>query len=437
MLCVLLALLAACASANHYKTLGVGKSANAEAIKSAYRKLALTHHPDRQRNASPEAKARSQRTFEEVNAAFEVLSDPAQRRQYDFELTHPHRAQSAQHGHPEPPPRPLVEVRVSCSLEQLGGWAEANVPLEAWSAALGAPVSAEVARGLGLPHRIALPPGSRGGDRVRRMLPHIGPVGLDVEFVLVAITHKRWRRNGDALEADLTLPAWRNLPALRRRLRIVGVDGQRVTLLSRGERVGSPRRAPAGSAGRVEMVLLLDGHGMPVKQGDDTEAGEYGSPLTSERGVLRVVLRLRSVRAELALAATRLAAVAALVSAGAAARRRLELLPAALSQLTWRVRAGADALLQVLSIHVMGRARPAARRARSEAARASRLERQRRRAEREAAAARERERRRRRARLERVERAARQINSRLNAWWRWAFDPAYDDGGDAPGAADA
>jgi DnaJ-class molecular chaperone len=62
---------------DYYKTLGVSKSASAEEIKKAYRKLARQHHPDV--NKKPEAEKR----FKEINEANEVLSDPEKRKRYD------------------------------------------------------------------------------------------------------------------------------------------------------------------------------------------------------------------------------------------------------------------------------------------------------------------------------------------------------------------
>jgi len=60
-----------------YSTLGVSKGATKAEIKSAYRKLALEWHPDR--NKSPEAEEK----FKEINHAYEVLSDDKKRQTYD------------------------------------------------------------------------------------------------------------------------------------------------------------------------------------------------------------------------------------------------------------------------------------------------------------------------------------------------------------------
>lgn len=69
---------------NYYDILGVGKNATPDEIKSAYRKLAMKYHPDR--NQGDEAAAEK---FKEVNEAHETLSDQQKRAAYDYELEHP------------------------------------------------------------------------------------------------------------------------------------------------------------------------------------------------------------------------------------------------------------------------------------------------------------------------------------------------------------
>jgi len=62
---------------NYYEMLGVDKKATVAEIKSAYRKKALKWHPDKNKSKEAEKK------FKKINQAYEVLSDPQTRQQYD------------------------------------------------------------------------------------------------------------------------------------------------------------------------------------------------------------------------------------------------------------------------------------------------------------------------------------------------------------------
>lgn len=59
---------------SYYDILGVKKSASADEIKKAFRRLARKHHPDA---------GGDEETFKEINEAYEVLSDPEKKKQYD------------------------------------------------------------------------------------------------------------------------------------------------------------------------------------------------------------------------------------------------------------------------------------------------------------------------------------------------------------------
>ncbi|HEV7556525.1 MAG TPA: DnaJ C-terminal domain-containing protein [Kofleriaceae bacterium] len=64
--------------ADLYQTLGVAKTADADSIRKAYRKLARKYHPD----VNP-GDTKAEDSFKKVSAAYEVLSDPKRRAAYD------------------------------------------------------------------------------------------------------------------------------------------------------------------------------------------------------------------------------------------------------------------------------------------------------------------------------------------------------------------
>ena len=62
---------------DYYEILGITRDADAQTIKSAYRKLARKYHPDVNKTKDAEEK------FKDINEAYEVLSDSAKRQRYD------------------------------------------------------------------------------------------------------------------------------------------------------------------------------------------------------------------------------------------------------------------------------------------------------------------------------------------------------------------
>src|SRR5262249_9187644 len=62
----------------YYEVLGLARSASVEELKSAYRKLAKEHHPDR----NPDNHGAEQK-FKEISEAYEILKDPNRRAAYD------------------------------------------------------------------------------------------------------------------------------------------------------------------------------------------------------------------------------------------------------------------------------------------------------------------------------------------------------------------
>jgi curved DNA-binding protein CbpA len=82
---------------DHYAVLGVEPTASAAEIKAAFRRAAKEAHPDR--SDSEDAAAR----FRRVNEAYRVLSDPEQRRHFDWLRSQ--RAETGGRSHSAPAPR--------------------------------------------------------------------------------------------------------------------------------------------------------------------------------------------------------------------------------------------------------------------------------------------------------------------------------------------
>ena len=71
---------------NHYEVLGVADDVDASELRRAYVGLARRHHPDRVAGESESTRATSAARMREVNAAWQVLGDPARRAVYDRQL---------------------------------------------------------------------------------------------------------------------------------------------------------------------------------------------------------------------------------------------------------------------------------------------------------------------------------------------------------------
>ena len=108
------------ADPNYYETLGVSRNADRESIRKAYIAIARASHPDRQasegkRRSAAEARIRA------VNTAWNVLSDPTRRRDYDLSLPDPVRKATPQTTRPDlsdrrPPPPSGILVPASTAV---------------------------------------------------------------------------------------------------------------------------------------------------------------------------------------------------------------------------------------------------------------------------------------------------------------------------------
>jgi len=73
----------------HYEVLGVARGASAEQVRRAYLEAARRHHPDMHAGSETDVIAEARTAMATVNAAWEVLGDPARRHAYDQSLGAP------------------------------------------------------------------------------------------------------------------------------------------------------------------------------------------------------------------------------------------------------------------------------------------------------------------------------------------------------------
>lgn len=101
---------------DHYATLGVTTDAEAIVIRAAYKTLSQRYHPDK---CPPAQRAAAHRRMAEINAAFDVLSDPALRRAYDEQQSYSSSKQQPTSGS-SPPMTGLARAAIIRRLAPIG-----------------------------------------------------------------------------------------------------------------------------------------------------------------------------------------------------------------------------------------------------------------------------------------------------------------------------
>lgn len=219
------------AETNHYAALGLDRDCTDAQIRAAYRLLAKQHHPDLN-PASPKAVRRTQ----ELNAAYEVLSDPQRRLTYDRELEaakkspSPPRATNLQRNIAED-----VNLRLEDFLRGTTREVRINDPAN--------PQGQEV-------YQLTIPPGTAPGTRFR--LPRTKAVGGFIQLRVRALPSFRFKVRGSDLRCDLKIKPERATQGGTEM--IPGVTG---TML----RVQIPR-----GVGRNE-IIRIPGEGLPKPRG--------------------------------------------------------------------------------------------------------------------------------------------------------------------------
>lgn len=251
---------------DYYQVLGVPRTATQKEIRSAFRKLAAKHHPDRNKD-DPHAEER----FKEVNEAYTVLSDEEKRRFYDQYGTQDGR----------PPFEPGRATYANVSPEEFAGFSDFFQSLFGGGGFSGfrvsgqepfgtygqrpvvRPVEAELDIDLLTAYRggtstisfdgkaldVTIPAGARPGTRLRLRGQAAG--GADLILRLRFRPHPLFRLDGDDVRVRVDVPDYRAV--LGGKVRVPTLDGD------------VEMTVPAGT--RSGRVLRLRGKGWPKSGG--------------------------------------------------------------------------------------------------------------------------------------------------------------------------
>lgn len=226
---------------NYYQILGVEKSATADDIKQAFRRLASQHHPD---------KGGDTVKFQEVQEAYGVLGDEAKRAEYDnprpqfsgfpggggFNMNDIFGQMFGQQFGQPPQRRNHVRMTVWVSLQEVaqGGSRAVNVSTTSGSSTVA----------------IEVPQGIDDGDNVQ--YGGVAPGGLDLVVQFRVQPNAQWRREGLNLHTEHRVSIWDM---------ILGADVEVHNILGHSLIV----RVPSGT--QPGTVMRLRGHGIQDRHG--------------------------------------------------------------------------------------------------------------------------------------------------------------------------
>ena len=221
---------------DHYATLGVPKTASADEIKRAYRKLASQHHPD---------KGGDVKKFQEIEQAYRVLSDAQQREQYDNPnpFSGFHGAQNM-HGFDFDS---IFDIFGTRFRQQRPQYVRCHLTISLEDSARGGRRQVSVATHAGNNTiEIEIPVGINDGDNIQYQ--GIAPGGLDLIVIFRVLADNRWHRQNDTLICERHLTIW-DL--------ILGTDIQITDILNNQLVLTVPPNTQPGT------VLRMRGRGMP------------------------------------------------------------------------------------------------------------------------------------------------------------------------------
>lgn len=182
---------------DYYKILGVDRSASAEDIKQAYRRLAARHHPDRGGNTAE---------FQTIQEAYDTLGDDQRRQQYDRPQPQVHEFNFGPGGHFN-----FDEIFTMFGARFNQGARRSQVRMNLWitlhDVATGGRRQVAVNTGQASSTiEIQIPPGIDDGDSVQ--YPNIAPGGGDLIITFRVQPDDNWQRQGTTLLRDELVSVW-------------------------------------------------------------------------------------------------------------------------------------------------------------------------------------------------------------------------------------
>jgi curved DNA-binding protein len=223
---------------DHYQTLGVNRTASDDEIKRAYRRLASQHHPD---------KGGDKERFQEIQEAYSVLSDPAQRQQYDnpgVRVNFGH-----QGGFNFDDIFQMFGARMAPEQEFVRRVMRVQLWITLQDVATGGPRTISLAQnGNQGMVEINVPAGIEDGESVR--YPGLAPGSQDLVVLYRVHPAPGWERQGTTVFTDIMVDFW-DL--------ILGTTVNVTTLTGTVVSVTVPPRT------QPSTVLRVRGHGLPPK----------------------------------------------------------------------------------------------------------------------------------------------------------------------------
>jgi curved DNA-binding protein len=183
---------------DYYSKLGVDRNASADDIKQAYRRLAREHHPDRGGDTA---------RFQELQQAYDTLSDPQRRAEYDRPQPQFGGFQNFGGGFDFNDIFGMFNQGFGAQARQRAGHVRLTLWINLHDVAVGGVRTVNLGTASGTSTvAIDIPVGINDGDHVQ--YAGIGPGGSDLVVQFRVHPHSQWERHGLNLIIDQKVPVW-------------------------------------------------------------------------------------------------------------------------------------------------------------------------------------------------------------------------------------